>query len=330
MTAPADERTGYGPWNWHPPLPLEGAPVLVFPPRPLKALRWLLSVGFLWSFLAPYTATALLTWFLLQPPLADCAVLAPGWILVVLGRNMALMLVIAGGLHLYLHRWRRQGSTHRYETRELGRDDPRFLCRDQVIDNMAWSMGSGVVLWSAIEVLFLHAYANGALPALAWSAHPFWFAALFLAIPFWQSAHFFVIHRLLHWRPLYRLVHAVHHRNVAIGPWSGISMHPIEHLLYFSSVAIHLVVPSSPLHVIFHMQFLVFGAVQSHCGFADLVVRGRATLALGDFFHQLHHRYFHCNYGADYVQLDRWSGSFHDGTAEATRRIARQGHSSSG
>lgn len=325
MAAPTDERSRYAPWNWHPPLPLEGSPVLVFPPRPLKALRWLTSVGFLWSFLVPYTATALFTWFVLQPPLAACAVLAPGWMLTVLARNTGLMLVIAGGLHLYLHRWRRQGTEHRFELRELGRNDPRFLARDQVIDNMAWSLLSGVVLWSAIEILFLWAYANDALPRLHWDNSPVLFALLFLFIPFWQSAHFFVIHRLLHWPPLYRRVHAVHHRNVAIGPWSGISMHPLEHLLYFSSVAIHLVLPSSPLHVIFHMQFLVFGAVQSHCGFNDLIVRGRSTLALGDFFHQLHHRYFNCNYGADYVQLDRWSGSFHDGTPKATQRIARVG-----
>ena len=39
---------------------------------------------------------------------------------------------------------------------------------------------------------------------------------------------------------------------------------------------------------------------------------------MGDFFHQLHHRYFECNYGTVEMPWDRWFGSFHDGTAQAT------------
>jgi len=35
---------------------------------------------------------------------------------------------------------------------------------------------------------------------------------------------------------MYKKVHSLHHRNTNIGPWSGLSMHPIEHLLFFSSI----------------------------------------------------------------------------------------------
>lgn len=311
-------------WNHHPPLPLEGAPLFVWPPRPLAALRWLVGVGFFWSLIVPYVGTALVAWFALQPPLAECTTLLAPWLLWVWGRNLALMLLVAGGLHLWLHRSRRQGTTGRFERRELGRDDPRFLGRDQVIDNMVWSLASGVTLWTAYEAGFLWGYANHALPYLTWDDSPVWFVLLFVLIPFWQSVHFFVVHRLLHWKPLYRLAHALHHRNIAIGPWSGISMHPIEHVIYFSSVLIHLVVPSHPLHVIFHMHFLVLPAVMAHSGFQDLVIGRRRVLALGDFFHQLHHRHFTCNYGTDYIPLDRWTGSNHDGTDAATRRLARR------
>ena len=38
-------------------------------------------------------------------------------------------------------------------------------------------------------------------------------------------------------------------------------------------------------------------------------------------FHQLHHRYFECNYGTPYMPWDKWFGTMHDGTEEATRRI---------
>ncbi|MBM3584496.1 MAG: sterol desaturase family protein [Alphaproteobacteria bacterium] len=309
-------------WNWHPALPIECAPVFTLPPQPARAARWFFSVGFLGSYLLPYVALSLAVWFLAHPDVARSTHLEPGWILAIFVRNLALMLLIAGALHLYFHGYCRQGTTHRFEARDLGRDDPRFFRRDQVIDNMAWSCLSGVPLWTAFEVAFMWGYANGALPMVTWEDSPYWFVALFVLIPFWQTVHFYLIHKPLHWRLLYRTVHAIHHRNVVIGPWSGISMHPVEHALYFSSVLIHLVVPSHPVHVIFHLLFLVFGAVQSHSGFQDLLWRGRAVFALGDFFHQLHHRHFTCNYGADYVPLDRWFGSFHDGTAAAARRLS--------
>ena len=141
------------------------------------------------------------------------------------------------------------------------------------------------------------------------------------------SFHFYWIHRLLHWRPLYRMAHSLHHRNIDTGPWTGISMHPLEHLLYFSSILIHLVVPSNPLLMLFHMQVQALNPLASHSGFSDLQVRDESRLALGEFHHQLHHRYFNCNFGTADVPLDKWFGSFHDGTPEATKdmRMRRLG-----
>ncbi len=96
-------------------------------------------------------------------------------------------------------------------------------------------------------------------------------------------------------------------------------MHPLEHLLYFSSILIHLVVPSNPLLMLFHMQVQALNPLASHSGFSDLQVRGEGQLALGEFHHQLHHRYLNCNYGTADVPLDKWFGSFHDGTPEAIK-----------
>jgi sterol desaturase/sphingolipid hydroxylase (fatty acid hydroxylase superfamily) len=35
------------------------------------------------------------------------------------------------------------------------------------------------------------------------------------------------------------------------------------------------------------------------------------------YAHYLHHKYFEVNYSDGMVPLDRWFGSFHDGTPEA-------------
>lgn len=59
--------------------------------------------------------------------------------------------------------------------------------------------------------------------------------------------HFYCIHRLIHVPVLYKHIHSVHHNSVNPSPWSSLSMHPIEHLLYWSDSLIHLLLPSHPL-----------------------------------------------------------------------------------
>ena len=50
-----------------------------------------------------------------------------------------------------------------------------------------------------------------------------------------------------------------------------------------------------------------------------------ASLAfLGSFHHQLHHRYYDCNYSNPYIPRDRWLGSNHDGTPQATADLQRR------
>ncbi|MFC6636005.1 sterol desaturase family protein [Sulfitobacter sediminilitoris] len=125
---------------------------------------------------------------------------------------------------------------------------------------------------------------------------------------------------MLHTNMFYRF-HALHHRNTDIGPWSGLSMHPVEHLFYFGTVMIHLILPTHPVHLIFHLMFYGILAVTSHTGFEGLWFRNAKRLHLGNFHHQLHHRYFEVNYGNLDVPWDKLFGSFHDGTPEGKARM---------
>ena len=52
---------------------------------------------------------------------------------------------------------------------------------------------------------------------------------------------FFVIHRALHWKPLYRSVHIWHHRSVITTPFSAYSFHPVESFLLGSVMPLALV-----------------------------------------------------------------------------------------
>lgn len=304
-------------WHHRPNVPIRVPPFFTWPPRPGAMLRWVADRWFAVAENTILVVIACLTWAFLQPSLETVKTLAFDWVALMYLRNVCLMGLVAGGLHLYFYRYRRQGRDLKYDPRDLKDQSRTFTLNSQVRDNMFWTLTSGVGFWTAYEALMLWAMANGYFPVLTFAEAPVWFGLLLVLTPVWISFHFYWIHRWLHWPPLYRLAHAVHHRNINVGPWSGLSMHPVEHLLFFSSVLIHAVLAAHPIHILFHMQHQALTAATSHTGFEALTVKDRKQLALGTFHHQMHHRYFECNYGNLEVPWDKLFGSWHDGTAEA-------------
>ncbi|MEM8648878.1 MAG: sterol desaturase family protein, partial [Pseudomonadota bacterium] len=292
-------------WHYHPDLPIQITPVFDWPPRPVAALAWLANMFLSLAFGVGLIGLATLIYVVAHPDPATMTVLSLDWAWQIWARNIVLMLVVAGGLHIWLYHLRGQGKRLKYDHREPGKSG-QFTFGNQVLDNMFWSLASGVTLWSAAEVVLYWAQANGWAPGVTFEGNPIWFVAWFVLIPLWSSMHFYWVHRLLHWPPLYKLAHALHHRNVNVGPWSGISMHPVEHLLFYTNFLIHFVVPSHPLHVLFHGYVQSTHPVFSHSGFEEIVVKDKKQLKAGVFFHQLHHRYFECNYGTVEMPWDRW------------------------
>mgnify|MGYP002878858062 FL=1 len=67
--------------------------------------------------------------------------------------------------------------------------------------------------------------------------------------------------------------------------------------------------------------FSLLSPVLTHAGFERVwigkVDQDGASFLSGDYFHQLHHRYFECNYGNTLVPFDKVFGNYHDGTPEA-------------
>jgi sterol desaturase/sphingolipid hydroxylase (fatty acid hydroxylase superfamily) len=295
--------------EWEPPYPVTYAPIFVWPPRPRALLKWVLSYpGFLWPWNSAYLLITLITWFYLQPAPSRCTELKLDWIGLMFLRNLGLLWLVAGGWHLLLYTLKLQGSERKYDPRWPTSHDPKFLFRNQTYDNIFWSCVSGCTIWTAYEVLYTWAAANQWVPRVEWRAHPVYCAVWLCAIPFWREFHFYWIHRAIHWPPLYKTVHYLHHKNINPGPWSGMAMHPVEHLLYFSVVLIHWIVPSHPIHFLFNSQHTALTPAAGHLGFEGPVLKGR--LPAGSYFHYLHHRFFNCNYGESTLPLDRFFGTF--------------------
>ena len=309
-------------WHWYPELPLKPVPYWLWPPQPIKVLGWLFQNFLQASDRFFYILLAFVVAFWWQPVGGDQAVLSLEWIAFALGRNLALLLIVAGGLHIWFYGIDGQGNVMKYDPRPMSKKKNKlFFLGYQTWDNMFYSLAFGAPIATAWEIFARWAYANGHVVTIDFFAHPIWFILLFPILTLYQALHFYLIHRALHWPPLYRIVHSVHHRNINPGPWSGISMHPIEHLLYFSSLAVFLILPSHPVHMIFLLFWQLLGAPSGHSGYEAVWAKDKARLLVGGFFHQMHHRYFECNYGNPELPIDKLFGTFHDGTEESLKSV---------
>ncbi|MGI9393248.1 MAG: sterol desaturase family protein, partial [Boseongicola sp.] len=225
--------------NWRPVGLIKLPPIYDWPPRPLVIAKWFVGFpGYLWPLNTLVLAITLVTWFLLTPNLSQMRTLEVWWIGLLLVRNLALTTAFFGGLHLYLYVFKQQSDNLEFSSKPFATNNRRFMFGDQVRDNVFRALCYGVPIITAYEALTYWLFANGYLGfvPLAENSVGFWvcFALLLLIMPVIHSTHFYLGHRLLHWRPLYKSVHRIHHYNIEVGPWSGLAMHPVELAIYFS------------------------------------------------------------------------------------------------
>ena len=256
--------------------------------------------------------------------LTDCQVLAPTWIAKVLAFNLACEAVLVGAWHwlVYVSRFARGlrpvkfNPENQYEPQggRVGfmRSSSGHLEREILYTTLGWLQSGS---W---QVLMMWLWASGKLPVYT----SFWsrpvlsiFSVCF--VTYWREIHFYWCHRGMHpWYDrklglldgdvgafLYRHAHSLHHKSYNPGPWSGLSMHPIEHFLYYSCAwlpplvlrsvtALH---PLAFLYAKFHADIAPIGGHDGH----------GVTSANGDF-HWLHHAKFECNYGVPFpIDFDR-------------------------
>ena len=307
-------------WNYHPDVPIPQGGIFRHWWNPVAVVK-----GILMSWFGLYVrglALALITvlWLTVLPTMETIGAGGWHWIIQIFVVNLTLMLAWAGSLHLYLYTFAKQGKFLEFEVKSM-KKGAQFTFGDQVYDNMFWTLAWSVPIWTAYECGLLWALSQNLIPANSWDQGPIWLVLLFVLIPFVDSSHFYITHRFLHWRGVYTHIHSVHHRNVNTGPWSGVSMHPVESAIFFSPLLIHIFLPSHPIHIVFHITWLSIGPATTHCGFHALSFGGKRYPYLGDFFHNLHHRFFECNYGNREVPLDKIGGTFHDGSRTASVRI---------
>jgi sterol desaturase/sphingolipid hydroxylase (fatty acid hydroxylase superfamily) len=305
--------------DWKPFKPYSYPPIFRWPLKPIAFLKWLPNYFLPWNLL--YGLIALFIWIYLTPSMNSMKEFSWGWVSFIFIRNLILVVAVFGGLHFWLYIKKAQGNSFKYNSRAPSTENDAFLFGKQNLDNIIWTLGSSLPAWTLFEVVSLWLFANNYVPYVSWIDNPIYCTVILILIPIFKDLHFYLIHRALHWPPLYKLVHSLHHNSVNPAPWSGLAMHPIESLAYFSGALIHLIIPSNPFHFLFHIYSMGIAPALSHTGYERLQVGGVNMVSGGSQMHYLHHKYFECNYGVGLIPIDKWCGTFHDGTPESQAKM---------
>jgi Delta7-sterol 5-desaturase len=144
--------------------------------------------------------------------------------------------------------------------------------------------------------------------------------AVVCVLDYAHDGWFYWTHRLLHWRPLYKHVHYIHHKSTAPTAYTGYSFHLLEALIVFANEV--LVCFLFPIHVGVHRGYHLFTTVIHNGGHAGyeiapfipsieqlvvLVMNGpRGSRALNTVqHHDMHHRYPTKHFSLYFTHWDR-------------------------
>ena len=94
-------RPGKKQWNHHPELPIGVSPLFSRPFNLSAILKWFVRGWFPISENLIILTLSCISWFFFHPALVHCQVFQFDWIAQIFARNLVLMVLVAGGLHLY-------------------------------------------------------------------------------------------------------------------------------------------------------------------------------------------------------------------------------------
>lgn len=141
-----------------------------------------------------------------------------------------------------------------------------------------------------------------------------------------HDAYFYFIHRLMHQPFLYRYVHRVHHFSTNPSPWTAYAFHPFEAILEAGIIPlIVFILPVSPsafgLFMLFQFSYNVYG----HLGYELFPAKFTKTwigrLVNTGTAHNLHHQFFHGNYGLYTLIWDRLFGTLREDYYEKYKQV---------
>lgn len=183
--------------------------------------------------------------------------------------------------------------------------------------------------WTVAEKM--HASRIGLLysgPVTTWPGICYLVMTIF-ALDYLHDSWFYWTHRLLHWAPIYRHVHYIHHRSSVPTAFTGYSFHILEAILVFANEV--FICFLFPIHMGLHRVYHMFTTIIHNGGHAGYEIApfvpslesalyfllgqirlGHQTEALNTVMHHdMHHRFPKYHFSLYMTHWDRWMGTEH-------------------
>jgi len=187
----------------------------------------------------------------------------------------------------------------------------RYPENKHILREISYSMIS-VLIFGAIIFFTIVAGKNGytrVYQHIDQHGYFYFFFSIILMI-FLHDAYFYWTHRLMHWKPLFRIAHKTHHLSINPTPFAAYAFHPIEAVIEVGIIPlIAFVIPYHPVALMIFTIYSLLLNVIGHLGF-EIFPRGFASHKLFKWHntsthHNMHHRLPRCNYGLYFNIWDR-------------------------
>jgi len=215
---------------------------------------------------------------------------------------VALRYLASSGLFAWLTHKLRPGRYHGLEPQI------RHEIRSSLVSAAISGIPAGLTFWSWRHLGWTQMY----LDPLEYSLWYLPFSAMIYL--FAQDTWFYWTHRAMHWPPLFRLAHSVHHDSRRPTAWAAMSFHLIEAVT--GAVVIPALIFLVPIHI--GMLGLVLAiktvmGVTNRMGW-EMFPRWFVHSRFGNWVitashHEHHHEEYRCNYGLYFRFWDKLCGT---------------------
>jgi len=229
----------------------------------------------------------------------------------------------AGSFYLFFYVWRNK----KYWYAKIQQQYPG---KEHIIREIKYSL-STVLIFAVMVSLVVWGRKNGLTrfyEPMDKYGYTYYFFSIALMI-FLHDTYFYWTHRLLHWKPLFKRVHKIHHLSVNPTPFAAYAFHPVEAIIEVSIIPlIAVTIPyDRSAFVIFAVYSLSLN-VAGHLGY-ELFPKGFATHKLFKWHntsthHNMHHRLTKCNYGLYFNFWDRIMHTNHPHYEESFNEVVEK------
>ncbi|WP_061250049.1 sterol desaturase family protein [Leptospira alstonii] len=147
------------------------------------------------------------------------------------------------------------------------------------------------------------------------------------ALIFLHDTYFYWTHRMMHHKFFFKHFHLVHHKSTNPSPWAAFSFHPLEAIVEAGILPIvSFVFPLNPAAIFVFLVYMTSLNVLGHLSyelFPSRFLKNKYTNWHNtSTHHNVHHKYFNCNYSLYFNFWDRIMGTNHDKYREIFEEVA--------